>query len=1389
MGCSPSHNGIVKILAKNAAKPLKKNKSILPPEEQIDGITIPLGGEKFPSCHDLSDENKQKSGPIDSDHLERGFSDGPSRSGSLSEDQRKYEAHGTADEGMVNLTYQRRRSARKYSSTCSEQELSQDAQREGNPKRGKKSKSRKSGKHGRHAKQGQIVFPEPEKKVDFPELLVKAHQDAYAFLNPNLSKYEGIISMANQATQTQLIMQQMVSFMALRFDEINQCLGEIVEDGEKLLKDVGGNLTWPSAKDNLTEHPDLLQQLLQYTVNRMQAVNGTVASLSTNALQETCLLLQSAVDSFQEKLKKKEHHDERLLKMIKALEDSTTGSTQPRPNDMTLYSEDSGFGGDGESIRGYRSPGKTESRASIATSGCISLEKSEGTLSKGGSTNMDDSPKQVDTSRVSKQISITSNNSAGSLGTCATLEQESVLSQDPEDSSSSEDSYEESDDNKSLSSLITLPPRPLTSPAGTCAFRHSPKWVENPENEEMSLKMKEAISEKIKFVPGKSNSDVWTREEISPEPVRPSSADGSNRRAARHRRSRSAESLKSQGEDPTLLELQRTQKELTKKLEQLYLPNGTRNKKAPQNRSSRSFGHTGCISAASTNKLKACLDKRFNILPSQELIPIRKPNIDVAMYPNTNQDSHIKSTPLPKQDTKIIDNPTIVEQRLEGIISPRQSVRKLIQAFSPEDNPLKNLSRKTLGPLRCVRKVGVPVLPPTIPACKGLLDLDNISDNLSTVDENPSNSSPNIIEGLFMTSLGSSAAQELHRTYTNECGIEDPENLPPPPLEILMDDSFSSLQCDDPYRNNLPCLMRNASTASKIKTSMNIKDLLPNKNSTESFMPTFKTSGRKEPVTGLRKFSVPSDQHNRVKDPGLDPMWKNEFEDVAHLYRQSHKIIPLQNPGGGETLKSIPHIDSVEQSTLPKQKQCSPVLQRSEKSAATQRRTSPTRATASSPTKTTASSQTRATASSPTKTTASSQTRATASSPTKTTASSQTRATASSPTKTTASSPTRATASSPTRATASSPTRATASSPTRATASSPPIERKTASPPTGQAIIKTRSQVHPSPPPVQKSTSPSYSSRAPSPPNQSKLSSPPTLRKLTSPPQIRRQQSPPSHQRMPSPPQIQRQQSPPSHQRMPSPPQIRRQQSPPSHQRTPSPPQIRQQQSPPSQRRLPSPPQIRRQQSPPGQPRLPGPPQTQKQQSPPSQPRVASPPSSRREPSPPSHFTPSPPLSPSFTHGGLRRSSDESQASSKMFGNAQSIFCPSSSSLFETKPAPPPCTSSPETAPNQASVSVLKHNLSGRQYDDRRRSLATSAANPQPFVRRCFSDRRPRVQLRLPTSISTSALSEPALQQTGPDEAARKDGQSRTSPGLTDPKTSNQNSAPPGLCVVGQGLQ
>ncbi|XP_056424532.1 photoreceptor cilium actin regulator [Hyla sarda] len=1363
MGCAPSHNGIIQTIAKNAAKPLKKNKALLPPDQDNNGITVPL-------LDNRNEEVSQKEGlQKGSSQLEKIVSNGfieLSHNGSFSDDQGKCEKHSTADEGMVNLTYQKRRTIRKYSSTGSEQEALGTVQLDGNSRRNRKSKSQRQGKHSRRAKQNQAVFLDIEKKVDFPEELVKAHQDAYAFLNPNLSKYEAVISMANQTAQTHIIMQQMISFMALRFDDINQCLEEIAEDGEKLLKAVGSNLTWPLGKGDPAEHPDLLQQLLLYTINKMQSINGTVSSLTTNALLDTRSLLESAANIFEEKLKQKEHCNERLLKMIKSLEDLTAGAAQHNPNDRTLYSEDSGIGGDSESMRGYRSPDKMGRKLSIDSSGQVSLATSEVVTTQQMSTNknkMSDinlnlkstlaqkenidhsSGAQKHNSSVSQQNSISSSPSISSIGTTATLGEDSTLNPESEDSTSSDESSDGSEDDRSLASQITLTQRPLTSPAGMGPYKHSSKWLENPENEKMTLKMKEAISEKIKFVPGKSISNVWTREEVNTEIVRPSTADGSSRRTSNSRRSRSAESLRSQAEDPTLLELQRTQKELGKKLEQLYP--STKNTDITQNPNVKSFSHTGCIMSSnnsSTNKLKACLTKSFNILPSQEKVALKKIDTNISRNLNSKQKTKDLETALNLQDVKAEEKPLSAEIKLDSIkASPRNSVRKLIQTFSPVDDSKKPSNGKTLGPLRCVRMFGVPVLPPTIPSYHGLQHLDK--SNVSTMGEEAT-TDPN---GYCTTSsLTTDSSISLKPYYTTEYGTEDFENLPPPPLEILMDDSFNLLSANDQEN----CTMK-PPMSQKIKTSINIKNVLPSKNITDFYVSKDRAC-KNECLsnTGLRKYSLPSDQVSNNK-ACMNLQERNEIEQAANLYKQSHKIIHLQNPGDGEVVspgKDTSELCSVISRVKPKQ--YSPILQRNDIA----RKLSPTRAAASSPL--------------------------------------NNRKLTSPPT-----------SSLVLKAPGTTSTPRESSLAGEKMLASPPLQRKLPSPPS-QRILS-------SPPQVLRQQSPPSQRRLPSPPQKKRQQSPPSQHRQPSPLQIRRQQSPPSQHRHQSPPQILRQHSQPSQNRQPTPPQIRIQQSPPSQHRQPSPPQIRRQQSPPSQHRQPSPPQIRRQQSPPSQHRqqsppqilrqqsppqiqkqsppsqrkLPSTPQTRTQQSPPSHRKLPSPPQSRREPSPPSYSAPSPPLSPS--HTGLRRSSEDQQPSSKMIGNAQSIFCPSSSSLFEAKSPSPPATSSLETVLNQVHSPVLRHTFSLRQCDDQKRRVAMSAANPQPFVRRSYSDRRPRVQLHLPTSISANAVSELALQQTRAEESAQKDSEPAASQSLADPRAAGQTAAQSELCVVGQGLQ
>ncbi|KAG8431914.1 hypothetical protein GDO86_019364 [Hymenochirus boettgeri] len=1330
MGCSPSHSGIIQSIAKNAGKPLKKSQPALSSDQRNEDHTISLldPGSGFGSGVTIQEHGQ---GSYQQEKSTSMAHKAPESMASLSEEQRKEQVSNIADESMVKLTYPKglpeRARIRKQSSTGSEQEVGIG---ETNSRRSRRSKKHRSLKQGK--KEKQIVVSDTEKKVDFPELLVKAHQNTYGYLNPNLSKYEAIISMANQATQTQLIMQQMVSFMALRFDEINKCLEEIAEDGEKLFKEVGRNLAWPAVKGNGTEHPDLLQQLLLYTVNKMQELNVTVSSITSNALQGTCSYLQSATNNLQEKLNAKKLCDERLMKTFKLFEDSTVECPQSYPSDTALYSEDSGIGGDNESIKEGRSTDKLGRQTSCDSLGpSIVRRNQEPAANNGTSDPMDrsdpngvrkgtlNSPPTTNSKRP-RVLQKTDSVSMNSMDSSTTLEQDSTNDQESEDSSGSSDYSEDGVDSIYQ---VTLPPRPLTSPAGTGAFRNSTKWLENPNNEEMSLKMKEAISEKIKFVPGNSKSCVWNKEEeVHDVLVRPSTANGSNRRTSKQRRSRSAESLRSQAEDPTLLELKRTQKDLNRKLEQLYTSNDNSNKGTQQRGKAKSFLHknvdVSVTDVNSTRKLKACLDKSFNILPSQERVSTRR----FSKSTSKDVEQNLLCTTTMKPQTPPKNNENGILKLDNRKLSPRKSVRKLIETFSPLDD---STSVKSLGPLQGVKKFGVPVLPPTIPVHPGLKPLNHHkqslpagdSTNMSTL-QNPSTSDNNI--------------------NINDLWAEDEENFPPPPPEILFDDSFNVLQPEEhnkatetkilesvsPSAKFVPGTVTKTAGSQKIKTSLNVKDLLPCKNAPVSYMKVGKNNRNREPTISPRKFSSGSGS-DLERDSEI--LKRHEVEQAAHLYRQSCKIIPLRNPGemvetGNDGEITEPRGDV---GLGLKPKQTSPTLQRS-----TERFSSGIRRI----------------------------------------------------------------------------------SPTRVRDPSPPNKQVLASPAENRTYFKPQFGPQTRVQPLSESTSPAATSKIPSPPVQKKLPSPPLQQKISSPSVQYKLPSSPSHKNSPSPPVQRKLPSSPSHQKSPSPSVQRKLPSPSSHQKSPSstvqrklpsPPGLQKPYSPAFQRKLPSPPphnispssqkkppsSLSHQNSPspptqwkpscpPLQKKLPSPPQVRRQPSPPSQGRILSPPSSYQEPSPPIYCTPSPPESPSFPYKGSRRSSDESQLSTKWIGNAQSIFCPSSTSLFETKPPSPISLSSKEAA------SHVRPSFSIRQNEDPQRRFAMSAANPQPFVRRSYSDRKPRVQLRAPVSFSATAVSEPSLQQLNCEVPGRRESEPWAGHGLAELSVSQ-----PDLCVIGQGFQ
>ncbi|XP_005435840.1 photoreceptor cilium actin regulator [Falco biarmicus] len=1299
MGCTPSHSEIANTIARSGLKALNKPRSILRIDPGDKGIPLLVKGS---SCYNTdefhqygiqgNDYLREKEDKLSEQDKSDNFqlSSQAHSDPQISREDKRIERTATDAEIVMSELIESQKhiteaiQIRKQSSCESEASaFIWDDKNESNakqiPKKGKKQKPHKLAKQHRPSKikeKSILALCETEKKVDFPELLVKAHQSAYAYLNPNLSKYETIIHMATEATQTQLFLQQMVSFLVLRFDEINQLLEEIANDGENLLKDVGGNLAWPAEKGDLKEHPDLLQQLLQYTVNKMQLLSGTLASLTSDALQETCSYLRSAASNLEGKLKAKQCFDEHLLRTVRLLEASTVGSSQSHGDDRTLYSEDSGIGVDNESLKEFSALSQHGGQASCDSCGHGHLSQEhtrkaehmrDGKVSPGtaashdcalerhfkdifyspvrsreGTSGQGGVPEGIST--IHQYASLSKSHFHNSFHSDSTQKGEHFKICESTDFPSDDDvdddeesTLEEDEDNTSLSEMgkDALPRRSLSLPTVTDnTQRQSIKRTENTETEEIIMKMKDAISEKIKFVPAKSRRKEWIEDESGKEVLatRPSTATGSQKTFRKQQRSRSEESLRSQAEDPTLLELQRTQKELSKRLEMFY-GKDTDNNVEPWKSRTAPYLQDEQFTSRSSSKLKACLSKNFSILPNQDKVP----SFMVDQNPAHQLDEKKGRKPLratkPTQETsggKEKEPPGAQMLNGSSCVS-RQSVKKLIETFSPADGLVKASPSGSLGPIKCIRKIGLPVIPPTIPFQGGLAPL-NLKHRISPVeDTNPSNTSG--VSSSFPHAFPPAPAAELSKKDTKEETDEDIENLPPPPPEMLTDTSLDFSECEEtariegnssedakkPPKTEFRATKR-SQVSPKMKASLQSIDLLPSKNI--SGPSVISNKGVRNTGAGDEKLQRYPRELNptNVHVPSPEEILATQRKEAEDLYKQTHKIIPLQNPSG----VSIPHSNSSESkepnsppTSVQYQKHGSAdSLRRNKKGSVFARRVSPTRTPPSSPL----------------------------------------------------------------------------------------TEKRPFNPPTHYRH---------------------------------------SLQAFSSP-----QTSSPTMQRKPSPPSSPRVPSPPSQKKLPSPPP----------QRNPLSPPMGHKQSSPTPRRLLGSPAYRQDASP-----------------------------------PPFPTAPSPPASPSCSYKGLRaglEAGDEHQlSSSKRTSNVRSIFCPATSSLFEARPPAVPTKPTAEVASQpEASPLSQKSSLFFQQPQDRTRKLSLSAANPQPFVRRSFSDRRPGVQFRLPAPVMTG--SEPALHQASWEESPRKASDTwNNSPCVPEIKESNRSASHPELYVVGQGLQ
>lgn len=241
-----------------------------------------------------------------------------------------------------------------------------------NPKKRKKNKGKKK-------------LPEKQRfaisrvKLDFPPQTVRAHQAAYAYLNPNISKYETLLGLLDQAAQTQLSLQPMMSALVMRFEEINQALEELAEEGDLMMKEYGDSMALPSGmmgpvmqmKQTMgtarppDPPPDLLQQLLQHSVEKMRLVGSSVQELGDTTLEDAVEYYASLSKVLFEKLQAKRTVEQRLTQVLARIEGAAMRKFNPE--DLALHSEDSGIGGENESLPGSE---RHRHRGSAGSSSC-----------------------------------------------------------------------------------------------------------------------------------------------------------------------------------------------------------------------------------------------------------------------------------------------------------------------------------------------------------------------------------------------------------------------------------------------------------------------------------------------------------------------------------------------------------------------------------------------------------------------------------------------------------------------------------------------------------------------------------------------------------------------------------------------------------------------------------------------------------------------------------------------------------------------------------------------------------------------------------------------------------------------------------------------------------
>ncbi|XP_077007810.1 photoreceptor cilium actin regulator [Tamandua tetradactyla] len=893
MGCTPSHSDIVNSVAKSGIRFLKKPKVFSPRRQGAnERCSIPLL-VKSSTCDDSSRDLSQG---------QRLGQEQPSSRWNQTTTEGLYQLMGDAPPGKRKDMEGQMLEAKTSPSqlTKSQGQTEKDILFKTHNPRGSEgtdlfgeesepSKWEEQPNCHRLDQQGnfcQPIFPThgSEGKVDFPEPLVQAHHQAYTYLHSSLSKYEAILCITHQATQTRELLQPMVSFLLLCFEKINQLLEEISKDGEALLREVREDLGWPLKKGGPQEQPDLLQQLLQYTVGKLQALSGMVAPLSCRFLEDSSRYLHSAASHLEKRLNLKHGMDERLLMVLGQLGSLASGQRNPGAQDQPLFSEDSGIGADNESVQSMGKLGKQASCDSAAeptewkpmivpqmearlagygwqqTPFWMGFNRpqdwplsrpptakvqpaSQGQAGSPDSSNT--SPENVLSRSLEPAKGTCCDSLRGGVARAARLSKDCRVSNAPALSKEEDSSPEEGKEDASGGNLFSWPeemplPRPQSSPAGwESTFRPHSRSLRSSQAQEMIQKMKEAISERIKFVPVPHGHQDWAEEEERRTSVpRPGTVSGSRQAPGRQRRSQSDTCLKSRAEDPTLQELRQVQRDLSQRLEAFYIrgaqQQASSREQRPKPRAAAGWPHHCRVAPRKvSSKLKAALAENLSILPSQDKSILQK----CSPHPERGQPWQGSTDRLPNSvpsGQKESEGPRAEDWGVRAHPT-RTSVKRLIETFSlPETLG----EAKTSGSSSCLRKWGNPIVPPRFPIYRGLAPLYPKPRISPAAGRGPLHVGTGwrpiapSVPPLF--TAAASTSEDL------SCVME--EDLPPPPLEILTDKSFISLEPPEssepagsgPEGPSLPGLdgvspARTTWVSPRLRASLSPLDLLPSK--------------------------------------------------------------------------------------------------------------------------------------------------------------------------------------------------------------------------------------------------------------------------------------------------------------------------------------------------------------------------------------------------------------------------------------------------------------------------------------------------------------------------------------------------------------------------------